>query len=119
MNTTYKAPSAPADLKRSGRELWSELLRHLVLDAHELRLLHEAGRAADRCDELARELARQGFVLPNGRPNPLLRETREQEITLARLITALRLPADLSEGPRPQRRGLRGVYRVLPGGVAE
>jgi len=101
-------------LKTSGRALWSALVGQVDFDAHELRLLHEACRASDRCDTLDRALSEQGAVLPNGRPNLLLKESREQAITLARLITAMRLPDDLSEpaGRRAQRRGARGVYRL-------
>jgi hypothetical protein len=43
----------------------------------------------------------------------MLRESREQAITLARLVTAMRLPEDLSApSRRSQRRGARGVYHL-------
>jgi hypothetical protein len=93
--------------------LWSALVDRLHLDAHELRLLHEACRASDRCDALDLALREQGAVLGDGRPNPMLRESREQAITLARLVTAMRLPEDLGEPERrSQRRGARGVYHL-------
>jgi len=114
MNGPSQAPKPPTDLTRSGRTLWSALVERLDFDAHELRLLHEACRASDRCDDLNRALRTQGVVLRGGRPNPMLRESREQAITLARLVTAMRLPDDLSEpaGSRAQRRGTRGVHRL-------
>jgi hypothetical protein len=31
-------PKPPSDLGRSGREMWSALVRHLDFDAHEIRL---------------------------------------------------------------------------------
>lgn len=79
-----------------------------------MRLLHEACRASDRCDALDRALRAQGVVVRGGTPNPMLRESREQAITLARLITAMRLPDDLREpeGRRSQRRGTRGVHQL-------
>lgn len=61
-------PKPPPDLGRSGREMWSALVRYLDFDAHEIRLLHEAARASDRCDELDRALKEQGPVLASGRP---------------------------------------------------
>jgi hypothetical protein len=114
MNGPAQPPKPPADLKRSGRVLWAALVDRLDFDAHELRLLHEACRASDRCDAMARALGRQGVVVRGGGPNGLLRESREQAITLARLITAMRLPDDLSEpaGRRSQRRGTRGVHAL-------
>ena len=114
MNGGARPPKPPADLRRSGRALWSALVDRLEFDAHEVRLLHEACRASDRCDALDRALRVQGIVMRAGTPNPLLRETREQAITLARLVTALRLPDDLREpeGRRAQRRGTRGVHQL-------
>lgn len=114
MNGPSQPPEPPEDLEQSGRVFWSRIVERLDFEAHESRLLHETCRASDRCDALARALRAQGVVLPDGRPNPMLRESREQAITLARLVTALRLPDDLSEpaGSRAQRRGTRGVHRL-------
>jgi hypothetical protein len=114
MNGASRPPKPPPDLKQSGRVMWSALVERLHFDAHELRLLHEACRASDRCDDLDRALREQGAVLPSGRPNPMLRESREQAITLARLVTAMRLPEDITDpaGRRSQRRGARGIYHL-------
>ena len=110
------APRPPRDLRRSGARLWRDVVEALSLDSHELALLHEAARACDRCDELAAVLRSQGVIVA-GKPNPLLREVREAQITFARLVAALRLPEDIREpGRRPQRRsGARGIYALRRG----
>ncbi|MDQ3274292.1 MAG: hypothetical protein M3Q39_04480 [Actinomycetota bacterium] len=46
--------------------------------------------------------------------HPALVESRQQRLALARLLIALRLPD--REEQRPQRRGLRGGYRLLGAG---
>jgi hypothetical protein len=48
-----------------------------------------------------------------GRAHPALVELRQQRITLARLIVALRVPLGEQEGrARSQYRGLRGAYAI-------
>jgi hypothetical protein len=88
------------------------------LDEHELALLVQAVRTVTLLDRLDAEVRRDGVTLdsPQGsRVHPAAVEARQQGITLARLIGALRLPAgadgDQQIGARPQRRvGTRGVY---------
>jgi hypothetical protein len=50
-------------------------------------------------------------LLVEGRSHPALVESRAQQITLARLLAALRVPDD-DTGQPPQRRSVRGVYRL-------
>lgn len=72
---------------------------------------------ADRCDAFGDDFRRRGVVLADGRPNPSVSEVRQQQVTLARLISTLRLPEDLTR-PQfgPQRRGsARGVYHLSEG----
>jgi hypothetical protein len=74
--------------------------------------LLEACRTVDRLD-LRDVVIRKRPVLPDGRVAPALVEARQQQLVLARLIASLRLPEDLNEPQRPQRRGAsRGVYRL-------
>jgi hypothetical protein len=106
---------APKELRRSGREVWNAVVQHLDLDRHEVQLLLEACRTADRLDALAADIAERGTVLPDGGLHPALKETREQQIVLTRLVASLRLPEDLKQPNlrRPQRRGsARGVYSL-------
>ena len=108
-----KRPAAkpPKGLRKGGLALWSAIANALSLDERDEALLVEASRVRDRLDALDRLIRRRGLALPDGRPNPLLAEARQQQITLARLVVAMRLPADLAEPERrPQRRGVRGVY---------
>ena len=93
--------------------MWESITEHIDLDRHEQQLLLEACRVADRLDALAADIRKRGTVLGNGDTHPALRETREQQIVLARLVAALRLPEDLRTGARrPQRRATRGIYRL-------
>jgi hypothetical protein len=108
----------PRELRRSGGEVWNAIVQHLDLDRHEIALLLEACRTADRLDDLAGDIRKRGTVLPDGRLHPALKETREQQVVLTRLVASLRLPEDLKnpESRRPQRRGsARGVYRLVRG----
>jgi hypothetical protein len=101
---------APAGLKTAGHRLWREIHRHLDLDQHESELLLQACRVADRLDALDAILTAEG-LMRDGKPHPALVESRQQQLTFARLIATLRLPEDLEANVRPQRRGAaRGVY---------
>ncbi|OZM81146.1 hypothetical protein [Pseudonocardia sp. MH-G8] len=105
----------PEDLRETGRRLWVETLGKYGLGHHELVLLHEACRTADRLERLAVEGrdAPLTAVDRKGDPiaSPLLVEARQQQIVFARLVASLRLPDLEDVGARPQRRGgARGVY---------
>jgi hypothetical protein len=101
---------APAGLKAAGRRLWRDVHEHLELDRHEDELLLQACRVADRLDALDSILTAEG-MMRDGKPHPALVESRQQQVTFARLIATLRLPEDLQANVRPQRRGAaRGVY---------
>jgi hypothetical protein len=103
--------ATPIGLRKGGQALWTAITEAVGLDERDAALLLEACRVRDRLDAIDRRLRRTGLALPDGRPNPLLAEARQQQQTLARLIVAMGLPADLSEPERrPQRRGVRGVY---------
>jgi len=110
--TTPEAVSAPTGLATAGTALWSSVTGRYDLDAHEGALLLQAARTADRLDALAAVLDREGVTLGTGAVHPALVEARQQGLTLARLVAALRLPEDDAEGlHRPQRRGApRGAY---------
>ncbi len=111
---------APVGTGLAGRRLWRAVLDAYVLEQHELLLLREAARTADLLDELEKRIKAEGAVIesPQGeKAHPAAVEARQQRITLARLLAALRLPAgEEEEGDRrPQRRtGVRGTYRTGP-----
>jgi hypothetical protein len=109
----------PAGLSVSGLRLWESVARDYELDVHEELLLLQACRTADRLDRLEVEAADGPVTVANHRgdsvAHPAMIESRQQSITLARLLAALRLPAgeDGGELARPQRRGgARGAYGV-------
>jgi hypothetical protein len=108
----------PQGLAKRGKRLWAAISLAMALDERDEALLFEAARVADRLDALAAVLRRVGVCGPDGRAQPALVEARQQQLTLARLIVAMRLPEDLSEplSRRPQRRGIRGSYFPREGG---
>jgi len=103
--------------------LWRSVVSAYVLAEHELVLLRQACAVADVCDELRSVLAAEGVMtatrLGERKVHPALVEVRQQQLALARLVVALRVPLGDQEDQSPavpstaarlQRRGLRGVY---------
>jgi len=114
-----KTPAPPRGSGRSGRKLWNSIMNDLELDTHEELLLLQAVRAVDRLDSMAEELENAPLTVTNSKgdevAHPLLVESRQTSLMLARLMASLRLPSGLVEGGddlnRPQRRGAaRGSY---------
>ena len=108
-------PAAPPGLRTSGKALWSSVVDEFDLVQHERTQLVQAARLADLLDDLADVVAREGVTITDPKsgasvPHPCVVELRQQRITLARLLAALRVPD--AEDVRPQRRaGARGTYR--------
>ena len=105
----------PAGLLTAGKSLWKSVTDEYELDTHESLLLIQACRTADRLDSMAAELATSPLTLTNFRgdevAHPLLTESRQQSLTLSRLLASLRLPS--GDEARPQRRGAaRGSYGI-------
>lgn len=99
-------------LGAGGHRLWAEVTSRFELDEHELALLLQAARTVDVLDDLAGVVASSGPMTAEGDVHPAIIESRQQRLTLARLIASLRLPEEAVEG-RPQRRGAaRGAYGV-------
>lgn len=100
--------------KEAGKRLWRSVVGEFDLDEHELVLLREAVRVTDHLDDLNSRVAKEGTVVssPQGdKAHPALVEARQQQMTLARLLAALRVPSGDEAENRPQRRvGVRGVY---------
>jgi len=101
----------------AGERLWRSVMDGFELDEHELTLLRSACATADHVEALDALVRSEGAVIesPQGRKaHPALVEVRQQRITLARLLAALRMPqGDEDEGARrPQRRGVRGVQMI-------
>lgn len=108
--------AAPRGLKAAGRKLWDSVCTDFELEPYEASLLLQACQTADIIADLQVTIDKLGVDCA-GRE---LAEIRQQRLTFARLIVALRLPAGAESNPaagrRPQRRGgVRGVYQI--GGV--
>ena len=114
------AESAPAGLGVEAVALWSSVVDVFDLEEHERTLLLQAVRTVDLLAKLEAELQRDGVMVesPQGmKAHPAATEARQQRITLARLLAALRLPSgeegDHQASARPQRRsGARGTYGI-------
>jgi hypothetical protein len=100
----------PAGLQDGGRRLWTAVVAVYVLTEHEQALLRQACRTVDYLDQLAAVVDAADGLLADGIVHPALVESRQQSIVLARLLAALRLPDESLQ--QPQRRGVRGVYRL-------
>src|SRR4051794_20787006 len=90
-----KAPEPPSGLRKSGRALWRAVLRDYELDEHETTILREACRTADSLDALQGLVDSDGLMSETSqgpRVHPALVEARQQRVTFARLLTALRIP---------------------------
>lgn len=119
----------PDGLAAAGAALWDAVTDVLDIDEHEALALRELCRTADVLDELQAVVVRDGVLLDSSqgaRAHPALTELRQQRITFARLVAAMRLPAGLADG-RPSaiggaqqgqaRSGVRGFY-AIDGGSA-
>lgn len=101
----------PRGLAAAGRALFRSIAGAFDLERHELAVLEQAARVADRVAALDAVVDTDGVMEPGtGRAHPALVESRQQRIALARLLVVLRLPDE--DDHRPQRRGMRGAYRV-------
>lgn len=105
-------PPPPDDLETRGEALWVDVNRDLEFDDHELVLLFEACRTVDVIDRLAEAVDRDGVLSTGstGQPviHPAVPELRQQQATLARLVTALNLSEALSGTP-----GAVGAARAI------
>lgn len=111
--------TSPKWLGLAGSRLWCSVVDDFELSGPEVTLLVQACQTADTCAALQAVIAVEGPMSETAegtpRAHPALVELRQQRLTLARLMVALRLPTGEEDdepqaGARTQRRGLRGVY---------
>jgi hypothetical protein len=118
-----KTPSAPKGTGPGGRKLWNDLVGKYEFETHEMVLLQGAARTKDDLDALDAVVKKEGVTV-GARVHPALVEARQLRIALARLVAALRIPADEDDQaalPRlPAMRGndygCRHMAPVLPCG---
>lgn len=106
--------NAPDNAGSAGVALWDSITGAFDLEPHELSVLAQVIKVADRIAALDAVVDEQGVVCDDPKrgsvAHPALVESRQQRVTLARMLTALRLPD--TDDKRPQRRGMRGVYSI-------
>lgn len=114
-----EVPPPPDGLQAAGRRLWTSAMTEFSFDVHDEFMLLQACRTADRLDRLEVEASAGPVTVTNFKgdqvAHPAMVEARQQSITFARLLAALRMPqGDQDERMgRPQRRGApRGSYGV-------
>ena len=124
-----RVPRAPTGTGPAGRKLWQAVVTDFVLAEHEMTLLRQAVRVADRCDDLQAVVEAEGPMIRDRfdqpRTHPAVIELRNQQGLLAKLCVALRVPigdqedqgARTSPLGRAQRRATRGFYGIQ-GGVS-
>jgi hypothetical protein len=94
--TNMDMKEAPIGLETGGKRIWAALADHYTWEEHEFPLLHEVARVVDRLDQLDVAVRADGVLGPDGRVSPPLIEARQQQLVLARLLGALRIPAETS-----------------------
>jgi hypothetical protein len=110
-------PAVPEGLGSAGTGLWTRTVGEFTdLAVHEEALLLQLCRTADALEELQQVLDRDGVLntaTQGVRVHPALPELRQQRITFAKLIAALKLPAaEDTPGAAGQHHGPRGVYGI-------
>jgi hypothetical protein len=91
-----RAPSAPRGLGRAGKSLWRGVNAEFGLAPHELAILVQCCRCADRLEAIEAELAAVPLTVAGStgqpRAHPLLAEWRAQARVLESLSRALSIP---------------------------
>jgi hypothetical protein len=83
----------PTGLRAGGKRIWAALADRYTWEEHEFPLLHEVARLVDRLDELDHMIRELGVLTPSNHITPALVEARQQQVTLAKLLNALHIPA--------------------------
>jgi len=93
----------------SGNALFEALTGTYDFSPHELPAVYQVCRTVDLIDRLQATVDAAPVIADEVRVLPAVVELRQQRLTLARLLAAMRLP-DLDTAIRPQRRQVRGTY---------
>ncbi|WP_433681938.1 terminase [Nocardia sp. CA-119907] len=109
-------PATPRGLRASGKRLWTWYSTQFELSESELTVLREICRTADALDQLQAAVDRDGVLAESSqgiRCHPALTELRQQRITFARLLAALKVDEESAADDLPSARPPRGVYGVV------
>jgi hypothetical protein len=99
----------PTGLKAGGLRLWESIQAEYDLQESEVQILELACRCRDRIDQLEALIEKDGALGFGDKISPVVVESRQQQLLLAKFVIALRVP-DVDTDERPQRRSMRGVY---------
>ena len=105
---------APAGLGQVGKKLWTSVTAEFDLTDVELIHLEQACRVRDRVRQLQDVVESDGIMLGSSqgsRLHPAIAETRQQQLTLAKLLATLAVPAPEEDG-LPVSSGVRGTYKL-------
>lgn len=91
-----RRPGPPPGIGPHATRLWRALVDRYELEPTELTVLREIVRVIGRCEALDAVVRACGPMDPtgSGRVNAALVEARQQQLALAKLVGALRLPVD-------------------------
>jgi hypothetical protein len=91
---------APKGLKSAGSRLWRTVSNEFELEQHEMAVLLQACRISDTLDRLQASIDDGEVIVssPQGtRANPAVVEFRQQALTLAKCMAALRIPVETDD----------------------
>lgn len=91
----------PRNLRAPGRHLWDAVTTDYELCADDLAVLEEACRTRDLITDLRAKVAENGLITASSqgeRVNPAIVEARQQALLFSKLLAALKLPSDITDG---------------------
>ena len=92
--------TTPRGLKAGGRRLWAAVMADYELDQSAAEQLAQACYTVDLLAEIRAEIASNGLKVETSQGvsvSPFVREMRQHQLVLARLIAGIGLPKDLGE----------------------
>lgn len=109
------APARPRDLGAAGRKLWASILAAWELSEHELLILADACRQADRAAEARKLIDAEGITVDSGRaglkPHPAVAIERNAQASVVTLLRSIGITA-AAEQTR-DRGGRFGTLRAV------
>ena len=98
---SYEPPKPPNELGDAGSQLWERVVAEIEFAAHELAILHEAGKTLDAVRALQVRLDAEGLSCHNSQGEKVhwaLPELRQQRLVLARLLASIAIPEPSEDG---------------------
>ena len=105
LNRAGPAPGPPESLKRHGRALWNQIQsEYEIRDGGGIEMLRQACAAADRAEDCAKKIEREGLTVTNARgtphDHPLVKHELAARAFVVKTLRALGLNVEpLRRGP--------------------